>query len=76
MHPQDIRHTVLYKNAQHEIWFSQTWFNQSHTQAYIEYSAPLRVSLTWIIVASVTQKTTYPQALELAYSLFNWGAAG
>lgn len=40
------------------------------------YSTVVRVPLAWIIVAAVTQKTTYPPALELAYSLFNWGAAG
>lgn len=45
----------------------------SHKYTYI---TPVRVPLTWVIVAAVTQKTTYPPALELAYSLFNWGAAG
>lgn len=34
------------------------------------------LSLTQIIVAAVTRKTTYPTALELAYSFLNWGAAG
>lgn len=59
-----------------------TFMNMSVTHKHTEathkykYSTPLRVSLTWIIVTAVTQKTTYPPALELAYSLFNWGAAG